>query len=390
MKETSMPNIAGAARVRLITYACYASFLALGFSATILGPSFEALASRFRISLSDAGIFTAGMFLAVSGSVLFWGWLIERVNAGRILVLGALLLGVGWCGVALSQSLPVAILAIVLVGCGFGALEVAPNIVVATLNPDRPGVAVNILNMVFGFGAIAGPQLVNFALANRQPSLSFWVVGVFSLLLVAPFLSINLHVGSQQNAPGQAKAAIPWLLILPYLLLIWFYVGGESGFGSWLFTQMRRVNQSSEALSTISTSVFWAGLTGGRFFASLALRRFSNYQVLLAAILTVCISVATLLIFARVELVVLVAAFFVGFGCGPIFPTAFVMVTALAANARGRVTGIFAAAGTFGGAVLPFFQGRLAGETDGGMIMVLAAGLVMLLLTLFIHKPATN
>jgi fucose permease len=370
-------------RARIATYACYASFLVLGMSATILGPAYEALANRFGIKLSEAGIFTAVQFFGVTISLIFWGRLLERVNARIVLMLGVGLTGLGLLALAAAQTMPMAILAILLFGIGFGAIDVGPNTVVAALNPERAGVAVNALNVFFGFGAIVGPQVVNFGLAQKNVSVAFVIVGLLSLSLLLPFLLINVHVNSDTRGE---KVRVNWWLVVPYVLLIWLYVGAENGYGSWLFTQMRRVVGSTEAMATFGVSLFWLGLTGGRALATYLLRTVTNLQMLIGSILLVGIGGSLLLLFSTSESFALVASFIAGVGCGPIFPTAFVMVTDISPAARGRIAGIFSAFGTFGAVIVPPLQGRLAGDRDGGMIIVPIAAMGMLFVVFFVAK----
>lgn len=370
-------------RARIATYACYASFLVLGMCATILGPAYEALATRFEIKLSEAGIFTATQFFGVTISLIFWGRLLERVNARTVLMLGVGLAGLGLLGLAAAQTFPAAILSILLLGVGFGAIDVGPNTTVAALNPDRAGVAVNALNIFFGLGAIVGPQVVNFGLAQKNVSIAFLIVGLSSLSLLLPFLLINVHINP--DAKSQ-KVRVNWWAIVPYVLLIWLYVGAENGYGGWLFTQMRRVAGSSEALATFAVSLFWMGLTGGRALATYLLRTMTNLQIMIASIILVGVGGMTLLLFPTSETMALIASFIAGVGCGPIFPTAFVMVTEIAPAARGRIAGVFSAFGTFGAVILPPLQGAIAGERDGGMIVVPIAAIGMLLLIFFVAR----
>lgn len=376
-------NTTDRSRARIATYACYASFIVLGLCATILGPAYEALATRFEIKVSDAGILTAAQFFGVTVSLVFWGRLLERVNARTVLMLGVGLAGLGLLALAAAQTLPMAIFAILLLGVGFGAIDVGPNTVVAALNPERAGVAVNALNVFFGFGAIAGPQVVNFGLAQKNVSIAFLLVGVFSLLLLLPFTLINVHIGT--HTEGE-KVRVKWSLVIPYVLLIWLYVGAENGYGSWLFTQMRRVVGSTEALATFAVSLFWMGLTGGRALATYLLRTITNLQMLILSIILIGMGGSVLLLFPTSEGMALVASFIAGMGCGPVFPTAFVMVTELNPAARGRIAGVFSAFGTFGAVILPPLQGRIAGDRDGGMIVVPIAALGMLVMTFFVAR----
>src|SRR5207237_1225398 len=164
-------------------------------------------------------------------------------------------------------------------GFGFGAIDVSPNVVVAALNPKNPGVALNALNVFFGIGAIAGPQLVNFALQRQSFTLAYYAAAVFALLLVIPFATVSLHVST--GSGSGSRPPIHWLALLPLAALLFAYVGTEVGFGAWIVTQVSLVINVSVARATVAASAFWAGLSISRLVASFILRRITDQQVLI-------------------------------------------------------------------------------------------------------------
>jgi len=362
-----MTAIHAAQNTRAATYACYASFIALGLAATMLGPAYKALTSKFGMRLEDAGIFTGLQFLGVCGSVLFYGWLLQRTNARYVLQLGAALMGAGALLLAVAATLPVALFAILLLGLGFGALDIGPNTTIIAMNPERASIASNILNAIFGFGAIAGPQLVNFGLSRDNVGLSFIILGVLTLALIVPLQRVNVFVGGARHT--EARAQVNWGRVAPFILLAFLYTGVEGGFGAWLFTQMTLVAGSTEAAATVGTSLIAVGLTVGRFVASLLLRVLSAMQMIAAGSLVIVGGAALLLLLPKSETAAQVAALIIGLGFGPIWPTTFATATSLYPAARGRVSGVVTALGTSGAAIFPWVQGQIGAGRDGGMIL---------------------
>lgn len=370
-------------QVRIATAACYSAFLALGMCATLIGPSFQNLTHRFNMRLEDGGIFTSLQFTGVVMSVILSGRLLDRINARYLLCGGTLLLGGGLLLLSIAPSLPIALLATLILGIGFGALDVSPNVVIADLNPNHAGAALNAVNVAFGVGAILGPQIVSLALRLQNFTLAFALVGVFTLLLTIPFLFVSVRVTSSVKRVGRQ---IRWLPLLPFVLILFFSVGSETGFGSWLFTQMTKIALATEATAAIATSLFYIGLTVGRVLAILILRWLTNAQTLLVAIIGMSMGVILLLSAPTVEGISLLSSFIVGLGCGPIFPTGLAIFSQAHPETRGTASGVLIALASTGGVVLPWLQGQVGSGRDGGMILTLTLAGVMLVMLFLIER----
>lgn len=361
---------------RLITLTCYASFLGLGIASTLLGPTFQSLTHRFSIPLQNGGLFTLVSFGGATLSTPFYGRILDRVNVRYILCAGPLLMGSSLLLLSVAPTLAVALLATLLLGFGAGALVIAPNVVIATLNPANAGSALNFLNVFYGIGAITGPQIVSFALAQNNFVLAFRIAAIFLLLLIIPFSRVSLHVRGDDRK--RSRPSIYWTALIPLAMLYFIYVGTESGFGSWIFTQLTKVSLSTEATAAIGTSIFWAGLTGGRLLASLVPHRLTDTQVLIVCLVTLAVGMALLLGFPKPESLSVLSAFLVGLGCGPLSPTIMAIATNRYPDSRGTVLGAVQAFGSIGGAILPWVQGQVGGGTSGGMIVPLIMAFVML------------
>ena len=373
---------------RLITYACYAAFISLGMCGTLLGPTFQNLTQRFNIPLENAGIFTVFQFGGSTLGVVIVGRLLDRLNARYLLCGGVFLMGSGLLLLSNAPSLPVALFSALLLGLGYGTMDVSPNVVIASLNPDNASVALNALNVFFGIGAVIGPQLVNWALTQNNFTLAYTATAIFTLLLIIPFSMVSVHVTSgDRSAP---RAAIRWSLLVPFAVLLFMYVGTEIGFSSWIFTQVTKVTLATAAVGTLSASIFFVGLTAGRMGASVILRWLTDQQLLFVSILLIGGGVALLLLVPGAEKAALLSAFVVGLGCGPVFPTVLATINNKYPESRGTASGVLMAIGTMGAVALPWLQGQVGGGQNGGMVVMLAAAILMLASMVVIQRQGTN
>jgi fucose permease len=375
------PSAALARRASLILYA---TFLILGLAGTILGPAIQSLTARFGIPLENGGIFPTLQFAGVTVGVVIAGRVLDRVNARYLLCGGGLLLGLGLLVISTAPSLPVALLGALLLGFGYAALDVSPNVVIATLNPSRASAALNLLNVFFGVGAILGPQFVALAIQQGNIMFAFQWAALGMLLLAIPLFTISLSVSDGRDRA--TRAPIRWLALAPFAIFLFFMVGAEVGFGSWIVTEMTLVTGSAIEKATLGASIYWLGVTVSRAVAPLLLRRLSDTGLLMLSVLLVGVSVIVLLLAPGVESVALVVAFACGFGNGPLFPTMMGIVNTRYTASRGTATGALIAVGTAGAAALPWVQGQIGGGVNGGMIVIVLASLVSLVTLVLMRR----
>lgn len=377
-------------RNTLVTVASAAAFVGMGIAAAMLGPTFGALSERFQMPLENSGIFPGLQFLGASITVLLTGRLLDRVNVRYLLATGTLLLGSGLLILAFAPVLWLGLAGVLIVGLGYGILDVGINVTIAAINPERSGAALNTLNAFYGIGAIIGPQLVNFAFSQHNFTLAYIITGIIVLFLTVPFSRVSLHIHPQDTA--RQSVSIRWILLLPFAILLFTYVGAEVGYSSWISTQVSKVVLVSEARATIPASIFWVGLTVSRALGNPVLRKITEKQLLIGSILIVGIGIIILLAAPTSENVALISAFLVGFGCGPIFPTALGIAGDVYPAMRGTASGVLIALGSVGGFVMPWLQGLVGGGNSGGMPVVLILTIIMFGVGLWVYqqRPQPN
>lgn len=182
----AVPAVASTGPRRLLAVTCLA-FLALGMAGAAIGPAIPDLARQTHASTVAVG----GMLSALFGGALFGqfasGPLLRRIGKRGVLF-GGMIAGIaGGIGIATSGSLAWLIGATCALGLGFGGLTVAGNVLAAEASEDAG--PLNLVNAMYGTGAIVSPALVGFSIVRLDSGVpALWIAPC--VMLIAMFLLI--------------------------------------------------------------------------------------------------------------------------------------------------------------------------------------------------------
>jgi fucose permease len=241
-----------------------------------------------------------------------------------------------------------------------------------------------MLHACWGIGASAGPAIMTAVLAGHRPwQAGYVIVGTAQAAMALAFAMTRRAwpaEGSEARPPAsEAAPSITDTLRQPAarlgVLLFVCYTGLELGVGMWAFTLLTEGRGMPPTLAGAWTSLYWAGLTGGRLLGA-ALVAHLGPRILLRtalALLTAGLALFAAGLAPSLDLAGLVIA---GAAAGPVFPT-------LIAETPGRLgthhapnaVGFQIAAAALGQAFWPSTLGIL-GATLG--LEALARGLVVL------------
>lgn len=362
----------------------FASFVVLGISGTLLGPTLDDLTTQFDLPLANGGVFITLHSTGATIALIAMGRLYDRgrIAPRYLLAAGPLLSLTGLIALSVSPSAWLAFAAALLFGLGFGSMIMGPNILLPAMFSGAAAGRLNALNTFYGVGAITGPQVVNLAFGLADYRLAYVITAVAAAALIPAFLRVDIPASqvSERDSDSTAAQHVPvkWRVFLPFTLLLFIYVGAEVGFGAWIATHLSLVGGLEEASANVGVSLFWAGLTGGRFGASLLARRLRAVPLLGLSVLVLLAGSLLVLLFPGSSGVMLVGAFVVGLGCGPVFPTTVAAVSdnypAQFAAASGLILGV----GNGGAMLIPWVQGQVGGGETGGVIVTTGASLLLL------------
>lgn len=362
------PRFGGLDRSSIV--AGWLTFALIGAMLSFYGPLIPVLETRFGIGPSIAGSVLTAHFGGSLVGVLIAIRALRREGSGRFLALALGTLAAGSVLFAVAPSWPVVLAAAVVIGLGFGGLDLAVNQLFAHDTGARGGSMLNVLNAFFGVGAIAGPVVVA-ATPPGQVGLVF--VGC---AMAAVALSLGLrHVhGSAEPdpEPGSVERSAVRPLAVAWLVgAFMLYVGVESGIGGWEPSHLLALGLP-DAVARSSTAVFWLCLTAGRFLIAPLVGRLGPQPIVLACSVA---AVATLGL-AVVPGLAPYAYAVTGLIIAPIYPTGLAWLAGAAPGVR-SLTAYMVAASMVGGAVFPALTGiviQAAGVSSTPVALAVLAG----------------
>jgi fucose permease len=328
-----------------------AIFFLMGVVGSAYGPLLEHLSRRFGVSLAVAGGALSAHFLGALVGVLVSMRVLQRVSS-RAFVFGGLgFMGLGCAGVALAPSWPSFLAAVLVIGLGWGALDIGCNQLVAHSEGIRRTAALNALNGSFAVGAVAGPILVS-TVGRSHLSLLYGGIAVLGFVLYPLVARIKGRLPFLTERVAGRSTAFLGVFMVAFAL----YVGIEAGTGGWMPSHLESNGVQSLAAATL-TSGFWLALAAGRLFAALIPARVPERWTVIAGV-----AVAAIALFSALNPAVAPFAYIVtGLALAPIFPTGVVWMAKLRPG-DARATSWLFPASMVGGAIVPGTIGAVIGR----------------------------
>ena len=369
--------------------ACSVSFFALGLVTAAIGPALPELAANTVSSLATlGGLFTA-LFLGALLSQAIAGPLNDRVGQRPVLLGGLALLALGTLGVVTSHTLPLLLACAVIAGLGHGAIDVSTTVLIAEVFASRSAAALNLLNVFFGAGAVAGPAIAGLALRTWGTALPTLWLGTGLLLLQAPLvplLAVAPRVPHEQRRAARSVPLYRSPLLWALGLLLLLYVGTENGVGGWLPTYLLRTTTLAAASAALATSAFWLALTGGRVVGALLGTRLAPHALLFISLAGSLAGGLILALSAGSAPLTIAGVLVLGLCFGPIFPTTLAITTGTFRHSAGTAASVVVALGSVGGMLLPWLQGVLLDRSGPSASMWLVALSTLAMLALHVGR----
>ena len=363
------------------TFLLYVDFLVTGVVMTFLGPMLPYFSGRWALSDTRSGALIFAEFFSSMFGMLLSGILVERVGYRRTLMVGLVLMPTGMSLLAFGPWM-LGLVAISVFGIGYGITTPAGNLRTAEINTANSASALNLINAVWGMGAMSSPFLVALALRERRPNLFlFATAGFLTLLLLALAFSrfvpdVHVHAKNESLFDSFAKFSI-----LPFVCILFFvYVGTETAFGNWAAMYARRIAPDHKSLATIAPAFFWGALLLGRASAPFVFRFYRETVVARSALVLGLLGGIALVLAHGMQLV-LAGCFLAGIGLSSIFPISVYLLPRWFGESARSVSGVVFGCGNIGGAVLPWIVGLIStrfGNLRWGYIVPLTGVVFML------------
>ncbi|MEG1891685.1 MAG: MFS transporter [Clostridia bacterium] len=305
----------------------YVAFISLGIPDSLTGSAWPAMHADFGVPIAWAGILSMIVSTGTVLSGLFSAKLIARFGTAKVTACSVLMTGLALLGMSLNRSFYLMALLCVPLGLGGGAVDAALNNFVAMHYEAKH---MSWLHCFWGIGATIGPMMIGMLLTYTGQWQSGYgaMAAVQCVLALVMFLSLPLwrKVAEKSAMPEseivalKPSAVLRIPLAVPTLLVFFAYCGAESTMGLWGASFLVSAKGISKDVAATWVSMFFFGITLGRFFSGFIVQRLHSNQMIRLGIL--CSGIGALLILLPLPVWVLPIGFaVVGFGFAPIFPS---------------------------------------------------------------------
>ena len=374
----------------ITTTAYYLAFILLGLSVAADGPALLKLAAHTSSTLDQISlIFFFGSLGYLLGSYI-GGRLYDRVPGHRLMASVLVLLGVTIALVPVISSRAVFFAIILILGSAKGAVDVGCNTLLLWVHNETVGPYMNGLHAFFGLGSFIAPLIVAQAIALTDDI--YWVYWFFAIVAFPLAIWIwQLPSPAARTVPAHHEnTPFPAIPVAVMVLCFILYVGGEAGYGAWIYTYAFKLNFGTEVTAAYLTSAFWGSFTLGRLLGIWVSLRARPLTILAIDFAGCLLSLVVILLFRESSAMLWTGTILFGIAQASIFPT-FLTLSEERMHVTGTITGWFLVGAGLGGMILPWLIGQAFVRVGAGAMMgMIFANVVLNILMLFIFTKVST
>lgn len=310
----------------LLLLIIYISFISLGLPDAILGSAWPMIHQDLNVPISYAGLVT----MIISGGTIISSFFsekfIRKFGTGKVTTFSVFLTAIGLLGVYFSPSFIWICLLGIPLGLGAGAVDSALNNFVALHYKAKH---MNWLHCFWGVGATTGPFIMSvYLLKENGWRLGYATIGsIQAVLVICLFISLPLwkkvDSNSNEEISNTKEVKISTLINLPgakpALISFFCYCAVELTTGLWVSSYLVISNGLSAKIAAKWVSLYYLGITIGRFLAGFISIKLNNKQMLRIG-QVICIIGGILLSITYSSNIQLIGLISIGLGCAPIYP----------------------------------------------------------------------
>lgn len=305
----------------------YIAFISLGLPDAIMGSAWPIMHMDLNVPVSYAGLATMIVAGGTIVSSFFSEKLIRRFGTGKVTTFSVLLTAAGLLGIYFSPSFIWICLLGIPLGLGAGAVDSALNNFVALHYEAKH---MNWLHCFWGIGATTGPFIMSlYLLKDNGWRMGYATIGIVqAALVVCLFVSLPLwkKFETEKNSVVEEKAEsikVSKLIKLPgakpALVAFFCYCAVELTAGLWASSFLVINNGLPVETAAKWVSIYYLGITVGRFLAGFLAMKFNNKQMIRLGQI-ICITGGICLVLPFSNYFQLIGLVLLGLGCAPIYP----------------------------------------------------------------------
>jgi len=367
-----------------LTAAYYLAFILLGLTVAAEGPTLLKLAEHTSSALNQINsLFLFSSFGYLLGSYI-GGRIYDRVPGHRFMSGVLVFLGIMVALVPLATSRSVLFSIVLILGLFKGALDVGCNTLLLWVHNETVGPYMNGLHAFFGVGAFIAPLVVAQVISLTGDI--YWVYWFFAIAVFPIAIWIwNLPSPASRAVPTQHEnAGFPLLPVVVMVLCFILYVGGEAGYGAWIYTYAFTLKFGTEVTAAYLTSAFWGSFTLGRLLGIWISTLAKPMTILLLDFAGCIVSIGLIMLFQESAVALWIGTILFGISQASIFPT-FLTLSEERMHITGTIAGLFLVGAGAGGMILPWLIGQAFVQVGASAMMgLIFIGVILNLLMLFV------
>lgn len=365
----------------------YLAFISLGLPDSLLGAGWPTMYGELGVPVSYMGIVS----MVISGGTIVSSLMSDRLTrkfGTRVVTVVSVFLTAGALfGFSFSDRFWMLILFSVPYGLGAGAIDAALNNYIALHYSARH---MSWLHCFWGVGAIVSPFIMSYALTSSTWNdgcriVGYIQLGIAALLLVTlPVWKIN---SKKTDAVEQKSIGLIGALKIkgvPFILIGFFaYCAAEATAMQWASTYFVEVKHISEAQAAQFASLFYIGITAGRFLSGFVSAKIGDRRMIIIGASVLTLGIILLVIPVTAAELSLAGFVIIGLGCAPIYPSIIHSTPAnFGAENSGAIIGIQMACAYVGSTFMPPLFGLIGSATDFAILPLYLIVFVVLMLVM--------
>ena len=306
----------------------YVSFISLGLPDSLLGSAWPQMQESLGVSLSLGGVISFLITASTILSSLMSHQVIQRFGTGAVTMCSVAMTALALFGFSLSNSFFALCLWAIPYGLGAGSVDAALNNFVALHCKAKH---MSWLHCFWGIGATGGPYIMGLCLSRGMGWQAGYRTISFLQMALTLILLLSLPLWKKQELPLSGGETVrpqtpQWGKLLKRpgvkaaLTAFFFYSALELTTGLWGSSYMVAVRGIPAETAAKWISLFYLGITAGRFFSGFLTLRFSDDAMVRLGEGTAIVGILLILLPLH-NLFLCVGLILTGLGCAPIYPS---------------------------------------------------------------------
>ena len=306
----------------------YVSFISLGLPDSLLGSAWPQMQESLGVSLSLGGVISFLITASTILSSLMSHQVIQRFGTGAVTMCSVAMTALALFGFSLSNSFLALCLWAIPYGLGAGSVDAALNNFVALHCKAKH---MSWLHCFWGIGATGGPYIMGLCMSRGMGWQAGYRTISFLQIALTLILLLSLPLWKKQELPLSGGETVrpqtpQWGKLLKRpgvkaaLTAFFFYSALELTTGLWGSSYMAAVRGISPETAAKWISLFYLGITAGRFFSGFLTLRFSDDAMVRLGEGTAIVGILLILLPLH-NLFLCLGLILTGLGCAPIYPS---------------------------------------------------------------------